>query len=62
MYTHRKLWLMCDTLVAYETHTKPCTHKNMCVMAYMYVYCHVHATSTITCTCVLTTSKRLYKK
>ena len=60
MCTRRKL--MCDTLVAYETHAKPCIRKDMCVLAYTRVYRHLHATSTITHTCVVTTSKHLYKK
>ena len=34
--THRKL--ACDTLVAYEKHAKPCTRKDMRVLAYTRVY------------------------
>ena len=43
MCTHRKL--VCDMLVAYETHAKPRIRKDMSVLAYTRVYYHVHATS-----------------
>ena len=60
MCTCRKL--TCDTLVAYETHAKLHTCKDMCVLAYTCVYRHVHVTSTIACMCVVTNPKCLYKK
>ena len=60
MYTCRNL--VRDMLVAYETHTKPCIHKDMHVLAYTCVHRHVHTTSTITPTCIVTNSKHLYKK